>query len=305
MITSLQNSRVKGAIRLRNARYRQRQKRIIIDGVRELARAISAGVRMVEIFVCEPLLRGEESQSLLIALETCGGEILPVSEAVFNKLSFGDRAEGILGVAEMPQRTLIDISLPSPLPPLPKGEGKIDERPLPKGEGTNNEHSLPKGEGPIMIAAEKNPLVAVLEGVEKPGNIGAVLRSADAAGVSALIVADCRTDLYNPNTIRASLGTIFTVPVCEAPSGDVLAWLRENKISIIAARVDGTMPYTEVDYRGPTAIVLGSESSGLTSIWNSPDITAIRLPMLGAADSLNVSAAAAVIFYEALRQRDS
>ena len=118
-----------------------------------------------------------------------------------------------------------------------------------------------------------------------------------------MILADARTDLYNPNAIRASLGTIFTVPVCEASSDETLAWLREKNISIVAARVDGSVPYTEIDYRRPTAIVLGSEAEGLSSTWTAPDITAIRLPMLGAADSLNVSAAAAVIFYEALRQR--
>jgi RNA methyltransferase, TrmH family len=264
MITSLQNPRVKDAIHLRNARHRQQHKRIIIDGVRELARAIQAGVRMVEIFICEALLVSDEARSLLIALETCGGEILPVSEAVFQKMAFGNRTEGVLGVAEMPQITLQDLVLP-----------------------------------------EKTSLVAVLEGVEKPGNVGAVLRSADAAGVSALILADARTDLYNPNAIRASLGTIFTVPVCEGSSDDVLAWLRENNISIVAARVDGSMPYTQIDYRRPTAVVLGSEAAGLSSAWSDLDITAVRLPMLGTADSLNVSAAAAVIFYEALRQRSN
>ena len=125
--------------------------------------------------------------------------------------------------------------------------------------------------------------------MEKPGNVGAVLRSADAAGVSAVIVADGRTDLYNPNAIRASLGTIFTMPVCEAASGDALAWLRERNFAIVAARVDGSVPYTEVDYRGPTAIVLGSEAAGLSPIWTGDDVRAVRLPMLGAADSLNVS----------------
>jgi RNA methyltransferase, TrmH family len=287
IITSLQNPRIKNAIHLRNARHRQRQQRIIIDGVRELARAIQAGVRIVETFICEPLLTGEESQSLRNTLETCGGEILPVSEAVFHKLAFGSRAEGLLAVAGMPKKTLNDLNIcligPHPNPP-------------------------PKGEGTIQIASknnrfEKNPLIAVLEGVEKPGNIGAVLRSADAAGVSALILADPRTDLYNPNTIRSSVGTIFTLPVCETSSEHVLAWLRENKISIVAARVDGSMPYTEIDYRRPSAVVLGSEAEGLSSTWTAADITGVRLPMLGAADSLNVSATAAVIFYEALRQR--
>jgi RNA methyltransferase, TrmH family len=276
IITSLQNPRVKDAVHLRNAKQRQRQGRIIIDGVRELSRAIQAGVRMIEIFVCETLLVTEESESLVKNLKTCSGEILPVSEAVFQKLAFGSREEGVLGVAEMPQRTLTDLNtcLKRPHP-----------RPLPKGEGTYN------------------PMIVVLEGVEKPGNIGAVLRSADAAGVSALILADARTDLYNPNAIRASLGTIFTVLVCEDSSQNVLDWLREEKISIVAARVDGAVPYTDINYRDPTALVLGNEAGGLTSAWTGADITAVRLPMLGAADSLNVSVTAAVIFYEALRQR--
>ena len=122
----------------------------------------------------------------------------------------------------------------------------------------------------------------------------AVLRSADASGVSALIVADAATDLYNPNAIRASLGTIFTMPVCEAGSDETLDWLRRHGLSVVAARVDGAVPYTEVAYRGPTAIVLGSEAKGLSSAWSADDLTAVRLPMLGAADSLNVSATAAV-----------
>jgi TrmH family RNA methyltransferase len=264
MITSLQNPRVKDAIRLRNARHRQRQRRIIIDGVRELSKAVRTDIRMIEIFICEPLLVGEESQRLRKILETRGAEILLVSEPVFQKLAFGSRTEGLLGVAEIPHITLHDLKLP-----------------------------------------KKNVLIAVLEGVEKPGNVGAVLRSADAAGISALILADALTDLYNPNAIRASLGTIFTVPVCQASSGEALAWLRAKNISIVAARVDGSKPYTEIDYRGPTAVVLGSEAAGLSKAWSAPDITAVRLPMLGAADSLNVSAAAAVIFYEALRQRNN
>ena len=139
----------------------------------------------------------------------------------------------------------------------------------------------------------------------KAGQLGRLAPSADAAGVSAVIVADGRTDLYNPNAIRASLGTIFTMPVCEAAASGALAWLRGRKLNIVAARVDGGVPYTEVDCRGPTAIVLGSEAAGLSPIWTAADITAVRLPMLGAADSLNVSVTAAVLFYETLRQRMS
>ena len=130
-----------------------------------------------------------------------------------------------------------------------------------------------------------------------------MLRTADAAGVSAVIVADGGTDLFNPNAIRASLGAIFTVPVCAASSRETLEWLKEKGLAIFAARVDGAVDYTSVSYRGPAAIVLGSEARGLSPVWQVPEVTAIALPMRGVIDSLNVSATAAVLFYEAARQR--
>jgi TrmH family RNA methyltransferase len=146
--------------------------------------------------------------------------------------------------------------------------------------------------------------VAVLEGVEKPGNVGAILRSADAAGADAVVVADGGTDLYNPNTIRASLGTVFGANVCEATSSEVIDWLRSRQLTILAARPDADRLYTETDMRGGVAIVLGSEAGGLSPLWNSAGVTAVRLPMHGLADSLNVSTVAAVLFYEAVRQRN-
>ena len=139
--------------------------------------------------------------------------------------------------------------------------------------------------------------------MEKPGNLGAVLRSADGAGVDALVASDPRTDLFNPNAIRASLGTIFAVPLAAGPTPDVLDWLRERRIRIVVARVDGPERYSTADLTGPLAIVLGSEAEGLGEAWSGPNVTAVRLPMLGVADSLNVSAAAAVLLYEARRQR--
>jgi TrmH family RNA methyltransferase len=146
-------------------------------------------------------------------------------------------------------------------------------------------------------------LVAVVEGVEKPGNLGAIVRSADAAGVSAVIVTDGGTDLYNPNAIRASLGAIFTIPVCAATSEQSLGWLRDERFRIFAARVDASAEYTAADFCGRTAIALGSEAEGLSECWRVAEISAIRVPLLGTVDSLNLSATAAVLFYEALRQR--
>jgi len=148
-------------------------------------------------------------------------------------------------------------------------------------------------------------LIAVVEGAEKPGNLGAIIRTADAAGVAAVLVADGGTDLYNPNAIRASLGAIFTVPVCAATSDEILAWLRDQKFRMFAARVDASADYMAADFRGRTALVLGSEAHGLSSHWQADDIQSIRLPLLGSIDSLNLSATAAVLFYEALRQRQA
>jgi len=153
----------------------------------------------------------------------------------------------------------------------------------------------------LILPAE--PLIAVVEGVEKPGNLGAILRSADGAGVNAVIVAESATDLFNPNIIRSSIGTVFAVPVAVASSGELLEWLRRREIGIIAARVQGSADYTQVDYRGAVAIALGSEARGLSDPWAELARANVHVPMRGVADSLNVSATAAVLFYEALRQR--
>ena len=147
------------------------------------------------------------------------------------------------------------------------------------------------------------PLVAILESLEKPGNVGAIIRSADGAGVDGIILADSCTDQMNPNTIRASLGTSFRANVCSATTEETIRWLRAKQIPVIMARPDASKLYTQVDYRGPAAIVLGSEADGLSHQWHLSEGEVIRLPMDGVADSLNVSATAAVLFYEAQRQR--
>jgi TrmH family RNA methyltransferase len=148
-----------------------------------------------------------------------------------------------------------------------------------------------------------DPLLIVVEGVEKPGNLGAVLRTADGAGAHAVIAADPRTDPFNPNAIRASLGTIFTVPLVAAASTETLAWLADRGIRPVVAIVDAPTDYAAADLRGPLAIVLGSEAAGLTPAWRDPRVTPISIPMHGIADSLNVSIAAAIVLYEAVRQR--
>lgn len=264
LITSRHNPRVKEAVRLREGRERRKTGRHLIDGEREIRRAIEAGVRPLTAFVCEPGTRGGEKRFLEPFLEGKGAEILPVTAEVFEKLCFGEREQaGILVVAETPRRGLAELA------------------------------------GQLSSA----PLLAVIEGVEKPGNVGAILRSADAAGVDGVIVADGATDLFNPNTIRASLGTVFKANVVEATSAESVAWLRERGVRAVAARPEATVDYTSADFRGGVALVLGSESEGVSEAWRGAEIEAVRLPMCGIADSLNVSTTAAVLFYEAVRQR--
>ena len=262
-LTSRANPRVAAVAALRDRRERDRQGLTIVDGAREVRRAIDAGVEVVEVFVCEPLLAGPDARAAIDALEQAGTRPVTTSEGVFEKLAFGERAEGLLAVLRIPDLSLDRLTLPA------------------------------------------SPLVVVIEGVEKPGNVGAALRSADGAGADALIAASPRTDLFNPNAIRASAGTVFTVPLAAAPSADVRAWLKDRGLRVLAARVDADRNYTDADLRGPLAVVLGAEADGLTDAWSGPDVEPVAIPMHGVADSLNVSVSAAVLLYEARRQRDA
>jgi TrmH family RNA methyltransferase len=262
-ITSRQNERVKDAVKLRDRKGRERQGRIVIDGAREISRAIAAGVEVVEAFVCEPMATSVEAHEAIELARGASAAMATVTDEVFEKLCFGEGRDGLVAVARTPRRTLAGIVLP------------------------------------------KAPLVAVIEGLEKPGNVGAIMRSADGAGVDAVIVADGHTDLFNPNTIRASLGTVFNAGVCAATAAEAHAWLRELAIPIYAAKPQAAVMYADAKFDQGAAIVLGSEAEGLSSAWNAAGVTAIGLPMLGIADSLNVSATAAVLFYEAQRQRQA
>ncbi len=266
LIDSPANPRVKAAIGLRERRDREATGLTLIDGGRECLRAMEAGAVIETAFVCRPLVASREAKRVVEKVEQSFGphgapiELVEVGERAFARLAFGDRSDGVVLVARIPERTLRDLVLPAA------------------------------------------PLILVTEDVEKPGNVGAILRSADAVGAHAVIAVG-GTDLYNPNVIRSSIGTVFSMQVAAATAAEVEAWLRAAGIRIVASRVDASDLHVDADLTGPVAIVLGSESDGLSDAWRGADIGAIRLPMLGAADSLNVSAAAAVLLYEAWRQR--
>jgi TrmH family RNA methyltransferase len=265
MIESPSNPRVRAAAALRERRDRASTGRTLVDGARESRRALEAGARVVTAFTCPDRLVSEDG---LVALELArerGADLIELSSRAFEKLAYGDRADGIVIVVEVPPTDLASIDL--------AGIGHP-------------------------------PLVVVTEGLEKPGNLGAILRSADGAGADALIAIG-GTDLFNPNVVRASVGTIFSVPIAAATRAAARAWLRDHGLRVVTARVDAERLHAEADLTGPLAIVLGSEAEGLSDAWLGPDVEAVRLPMLGIADSLNVSVAAAVLLYEARRQRDS
>jgi TrmH family RNA methyltransferase len=266
-LTSAANPRLRAAAALRDRRERVRTGRLLVDGAREVARALDGGVTLVEAFVAAGPSPDPEVAAVAARAASLGVPLVPIAPELLARLAYGERASGIVAVATAPGTSLAALSLPA-------------------------------------IA----PLVGVLEDVEKPGNLGAVCRSADGAGLDALIAAGgsaASADPWNPNAVRASLGTVFTLPLAVATTADVLAWLRDRGLRVVVARVDGSEPYTDVDLTGPVALVLGSEARGLTAGWSGGDVTAVRLPMRGRADSLNVAAAAAVLFYEARRQRDA
>jgi RNA methyltransferase, TrmH family len=277
-IDSPSNPRIRAAIELRQRRERERTGLTLVEGVRESARAIEGGVEVRTAFICDERLSGDQAATVRAALRaaeqaalraaeqaargwaTHGPEIVDVGPRAFERLAFGDRAEGIVLVVQSPAASLEALHLPS------------------------------------------EALVVVTEDVEKPGNLGAIIRSADGAGASA-VVAVGGTDLYNPNVVRASVGTAFRVPLAAAPGVQVRRWLADAGLRTVVSRVDADALYADADLRGPLAIVLGSEAEGLSELWRGEDVEAVRLPMLGAADSLNVSATAAILLYEAWRQR--
>jgi len=261
-ITSSQNPRIKSASLLHQARQRQQQERFLVDGTREIGRALEAGWPLEEVFSCDQLLTQPAARALRDQLLDAGIPLLEITRPLIDKLAYGRRSEGIVAVA----RRL-------PLPPLDQ------------------------------LVCRPGMLLAILEAVEKPGNLGAIIRSADAAGIDGVILANRRTDPFNPNAIRASTGTVFGMPLYKASSEETLAWLGANDFQVLATQVDGSISYLEIDWRGRAAVILGEEVDGLSSCWSDPAVTPVAIPMRGRADSLNVSTTAAIIFYEALRQR--
>ena len=254
MITSKTNPKIKNIIRLGKAAERREQNRIVIEGRREIERAVACGFEIDTLFVCPDVARGGAAITARSVEE--------VSLEVFEKIAYREGSDGLLAVA-IPQYTDLQSFKPK----------------------------------------NERPLVIVLENVEKPGNLGAVMRTADAAGVDAVIVADPRTDLYNPNAIRASVGCIFSVPLFACSSEECIKWLKINNITIYCTYLKASIDYLDADFTKPSAIVMGTEATGISQQWVDAADQNIIIPMNGIADSLNVSVTTAIVTFEAVRQR--
>lgn len=265
VISSLQNARVKELVKLSKRRERDERRVTLVEGTREIGHALNAGVVPVEIYVCPELVTAPASQALLAHCAR---------------------------LAQQHSTPMVTVT--------PAVFAKIAYR---------------EDSGGLLLVIpyvarqlaqmppRATPFLTVIEGVEKPGNLGAILRTADAAGVDGVIVCTGATDVHNPNVVRASLGALFTVPLAEAQTEQVIAWLQRQQIHIVAASPYGQQEYTAPDLTQPVAIVMGSEAHGLTPAWLTAAATVVRIPMRGVVDSLNLSAATAVLLYEVVRQR--
>jgi TrmH family RNA methyltransferase len=276
-ITSLQNPRLKQLVRLRDRRPRDEAGVFLIEGYRELRRALEKGLRPTELYFAPDWFLGDNELALIGHAGAAGAQVFELTKEAFAKVAYRERPDGLLAVAPQWRRTLDDLD------PMVAGLGE-------GGPGS-------------ATPATAAPFLLVVEAIEKPGNLGTILRGADAAGVQAVIVCDPVTDLFNPNVVRASTGVLFSVPVVVAESAAVHAWLRAKKIRSVATTPAAAGLYTQADLRGPLALVMGSEQYGLSEFWLRESDAQVRIPMAGQADSLNVAMAAIITLFEAVRQR--
>lgn len=260
-ISSLQNPRVKNLVKLRDRRHRDATRQFLIEGYRELTRALAREVPVRQLYFSPEWFLGDNEDDLIKAAEAVGAEAFQLSKAAFQKCSYRDRPDGLLGVADQRRISLHDLELSA------------------------------------------SPLLLICERIEKPGNLGTLLRGADAAGVEAVILCDPVTDIFNPNVVRASTGVLFSVPVVVSGRDELVQFLRKKKIRTAATTPHTDLIYTNANLRGPLALLMGSEQYGLSGEWLAAADIKVRIPMAGQADSLNVAMAAVITLFEAVRQR--
>ena len=260
-ITSLQNPRVKQLVKLRDRRPRDEAGVFLVEGYREVRRALEKKIPLRELYFSPAWFLGENEPALIEEARAAGAQLFELAKDTFAKVAYRERPDGLLAVAPQWRRALDDL----PLPP--------------------------------------EPFLLVVEAIEKPGNLGTILRSADAAGCDAVVVCDPVTDIFNPNVVRASTGVLFSVPLVVEESARVQRWLQEHRIRTVATTPAAEKIYSDVDLRGALAVIMGSEQYGLSDFWLQHADVPVRIPMAGQADSLNVAMATIITLFEAVRQR--
>ena len=296
VITSPSNPKIKRLLALQQKSSARREAGLfVVEGRRELQHCLDAGFEVDSVFYCPDLLSTPPGGQLPPETSGCAGPhhcaSLVVPPLTMPRVA---RFPGAVATTASPESRVKYFEVSTEV------YAKISYR---EGtEGVIAEVRTPERRLEDLVLPEK-PLVVVLESVEKPGNLGAVLRSADAAGADAVLVCDPLTDLWNPNLIRASVGAVFTVPCVACSSEAAIAFLRARGIRILTAQLQDSSLYYDCDMTGGTAIVMGTEATGLTPVWREAADAHIRIPMLGRLDSLNVSVSAAILLFEAVRQR--
>jgi TrmH family RNA methyltransferase len=274
-LSSTQNPKIRLASSLREAKARKQQGLFLVDGCDLTERALLGGLELSQIFFKDKAESIAELEGLrkkyAFGLASC--ECYRVSPDAMQKLQYGERDLGMIAVAKVPETQLGSFAIRVRASVASRSSGE-----------------------PV------NQCYLVLDRMEKPGNLGAALRTADGAGVSGVILADPICDVWNPNAVRASLGALFTVPIAVSSVAEIHAYLYQAGIQIFTARVEGAVPYTSADFRRPHAIVIGNEANGLQHRWQTPDVQAIAIPMSGVVDSLNASVSTAILLYESKRQ---
>ena len=272
-ISSLQNPLLKKILLLQEkSRERRKTGSFIIEGKREIELAIKGNYQIETLLFCSDIISENKVNNLISVNDF---ELIEISYDVFKKIAYRTSTEGLIAIAKSRSLSLDNLKL------------EFDSLRFRS----------------VTTTQDMNPLILVAEAPEKPGNIGAILRTADAANVDAVIIANPKTDLYNPNIIRSSVGCVFTNTIATGSTSEIITFLKENNINIYSAILQESVPYHTCDFKESTAIVVGTESTGLSQEWRTESKTNIHIPMQGEIDSMNVSVAAGILIFEAKRQR--
>ncbi len=264
VILSLQNSRVKELVKLRESPRRRRELSLFpVEGLREIEVGIDAELLFSEVYFCPFFFRDRGEEILLHRLKETDAELVELGKDAFAKSAYRENPEGMIALAET-----FDLQ-------------------------------------PSRLSLGANPLVLVLDEVEKPGNLGAVLRSAEAFGVDAVLLSDAAVDFFNPNVIRSSQGLSLRIPVAVGSKEEILAWLRFQNLTIFGSSSKNSVPLWEGNFASGVSILLGSEREGLGPFWMENQDESLVIPTSGSSDSLNLSVSAACFLSEATRQRRS